>query len=113
MTIVLYKKCKVFVYLKSFYYNYLVRDLKNLFIFLKKNKLDFLTKKIIYLPSKIKKFSVVKSPFVSKLDKEQFEIRIYKVLIIWYLHNNLLVKFFRTKKLFNMDHSYFKICYFY
>ena len=113
MTLILNKKSKIYIYVKSFYYNYLVRDLKNLFIFFKKYNLNFLAKKFIFLPSKIKKFSVVKSPFVSKLDKEQFEIRVYKLLIIFSLHNNFFIKFLRQKKLIKIDTLYYKINYFY
>jgi ribosomal protein S10 len=113
MSLTLNKKCKIYIYIKSFYYNYIIRDIKALFIFLKQNKINFLTKKILFLPSNIKKFSVVKSPFVSKLDKEQFEIQIHKVLIICYLNNNLFIKFFRDKKLINIKNVYYKLSFYY
>jgi ribosomal protein S10 len=91
----------------------MVRDIKGLFIFLQQNKVTFKTKKILFLPSKIKKFSVVKSPFVSKLDKEQFEIKIHKVLIICYLNNIFLINFLRDKKLLKIKNVYYKLSFFY
>jgi ribosomal protein S10 len=91
----------------------MIRDIKGLFIFLKQKKVMFKTKKILFLPSKIKKFSVVRSPFVSKLDKEQFEIKIHKVLLICYLNNMFLIKFIRDKKLLKIKNIYYKVSFFY
>lgn len=91
----------------------MIRDIKGLFLFLEQNKIQFRTKKILFLPSKIKKFSVVKSPFVSKLDKEQFEIKIYKVLITGYLNNIFFIKFLRKKKLIQITNVYYKLSFFY
>jgi ribosomal protein S10 len=113
MSIILNKQCKIYIYIKSFYYNYLVREIKGFLISVKQNKIGFKTKKILFLPSKIKKFSVVKSPFVSKLDKEQFEIKIHKVLIICYLRNSFFVKFLREKKLIKLKNVYYKLNFFY
>lgn len=106
---------KLYVHVKSFYNNYLLRDLKYLFLFLRKNRIKYLNKKIIFLPSKIKKFSVVRSPFVSKLSKEQFEIKIYKVLIILNLENIFYIKFFRENQLIklNFNYIYYKFSFFY
>jgi ribosomal protein S10 len=113
MSLVLNKKCKIYIYIKSFYYNYMVRRIKNLFIFLKKNKMEFKTKKILFLPSKIKKFSVVKSPFVSKLDMEQFEVKIHKVILICDLNNIFFIQFLRKKKLIKIKNIYYKLTFFY
>lgn len=107
------KKFKIYLHIKSFFNHYLKRDLNTLFIFLKKNKLNLLSNKVIYLPTSIKKFSVVRSPFVSKLSKEQFEIRVYKCLVIFYSDNYLFIKFFRNKKLINFNFSYYKLIYFF
>jgi ribosomal protein S10 len=113
MTLILNINSKIYIYVKSFYYNYLIRDLKKLFIFFKKYNFFFLSRKLIFLPKKIKKFSVVKSPFVSKLDKEQFEIRVYKLLIIFDLSNDFFINFFRQKRLTKIDNLYYKVDYFY
>jgi ribosomal protein S10 len=113
MSLILNKKYKIYIYIKSFYYNYMVRGIKSLFIVLKKNKIEFKAKKILFLPSKIKKFSVVKSPFVSKLDMEQFEIKTHKVLIVCYLSDILLIKFLREKRLIKLKNVYYKLTFFY
>jgi ribosomal protein S10 len=113
MSPILNKKYKIYIYIKSFHYNYMVRDVKALFLFLKQNKTKFETKKFLFLPSKIKKFSVVKSPFVSKLSKEQFEIKIHKVIITCYLNNIFLIKFLREKRLLKIKNVYYKLSFFY
>ena len=89
------------------------RDLFNIYFFLKKNKLYFSKKIVIYLPITIRKFSVVRSPFVSKLSKEQFEIRIYRSLIILSSENNLFIDYFKNKIIINLDFSYYRLSYFY
>jgi ribosomal protein S10 len=107
------KNFKIYLHIKSFLHYYLKRDLKKFLFFLKKNKFNLLYNKIIYLPISIKKFSVVRSPFVSKLSKEQFEIRIYKILVIFYTDDILFMKFFIDKKLINFEFSYYKLRYFF
>lgn len=107
------KKFKIYLHIKSFFHYYLKRDLKKFMLFLKKHRLNLSYSKIIYLPVSIKKFSVVRSPFVSKLSKEQFEIRIYKILVIFYTDDILFMKFFINKKIINFDFSYYKLCYFF
>jgi ribosomal protein S10 len=104
---------KIYLHIKSFFHYYLKRDLNNFLFFLKKNKFNLLSSKIIYLPTTIKKFSVVRSPFVSKLSKEQFEIRIYKILVIFYTNDVLFMKFFSNKNVINFDFSYYRLCYFF
>lgn len=44
--------------------------------------------------------------------KEQFEIRVYKILIILYMDDILLIKFFNNKKFINFDFTY-KLSYFF
>lgn len=44
---------------------------------------------IIHLPTKIKKWTLIKSPFVYKTSKEQFEMRIYKSVIQFYGEVNM------------------------
>jgi len=61
------------------------------------------------MPKKIKKFSVVRSPTMSKLSKEQFEFRFYKINLILSI-KNFLDFLFIYKLLFKIDlkFSYFK-----
>jgi Ribosomal protein S10p/S20e len=49
------------------------------FLFYNKNLFSI---KIFYLPNKIKKYTLNKSPHIYKKSREQFETRIYKVIII-------------------------------
>ena len=109
------KKYKIYLHIRSFFNYYLKRDLKSLFFFLHKNKLIFFKRRIIYLPSRLKKFSVVRSPFVSKLSKEQFEIKIYRIVIILDYNTNLFSRFARDCCWNNLHlkFSYFKIIFFY
>jgi ribosomal protein S10 len=90
----------------------MLRDAKCLLLLLK-NITQYRSKKILFLPSKIKKFSVVKSPFVSKLAKEQFEIKVYKVLITCYPNNTLFIRFVREKKFMKIKNVYYKLSFFY
>ena len=53
------------------YYNFISKILKKLNI----------KHSVIYLPRKIKRLTLLKSPHVNKKAREQFEIRIYKILI--------------------------------
>jgi ribosomal protein S10 len=97
----------IYLMLKSFFFTYLKRDLKKLVLYLKKNRVYGDLKKI-NLPVSIKKISVVRSPFVSKLSKEQYEIRTYRVLCILkpkgiHFYKPLLQELPRF--------SYFKLCY--
>jgi hypothetical protein len=74
---------------ESFYFSAISKLLKNLIIFLNtkiyikdfniKNKVFDI--KIIFLPKKIKKYTLNKSPHVNKTAREQFEIRTYKAII--------------------------------
>lgn len=115
MLIKLKKKFRIYIYLKSFSLKYILRDIKALFFYLIRAKLIFLDKKLIYLPCRIKKFSVVKSPFVSKLSKEQLELRIYKIILILKMDNNLLIEFFRSINWLkaSLKHSYYKLVVYY
>jgi small subunit ribosomal protein S10 len=105
-------KFKIYLHIKSFFHYYLKRDLNDFLFFLKKNQFNLLSSKIIYLPTTVKKFSVVRSPFVSKLSKEQFEIRIYKILVIFYTDDVLFMNFFSNKNIINFDFSYYKLRHF-
>lgn len=81
---------KLFIILKSFLFRYLFKDIKAVFLFITKYINSFDLKNInIFLPKKIKKFSVVRSPTMSKLSKEQFEFRFYKAYLIFILFNHL------------------------
>jgi len=44
------------------------------------------------LPIRVKKFTVVRSPFVSKLSREQFEIRTYKSIVSVRFNNSIFIK---------------------
>lgn len=66
-------------------------DLKNLFKFfysLNCNK-NILTFNIVFLPKKIVKFCVLRSPFVHKDSCEQYEICKYKVILLFKGKRNL------------------------
>lgn len=82
----LYKKNKllnrVYLKMKGFFLPHINKDLKIFNVYCYKNFVRYFYNKsyIIYLPIQIKKYTVVRSPFVSKLSKEQFEIRTYKLL---------------------------------
>ena len=80
-----------FLFIKNFFFKLLLKDIKNcfnnLFVFFNFTRYNTLT-----LPIKVKKFTVVRSPFVSKLSREQFEIRTYKNLITLQFNNNIFIK---------------------
>lgn len=104
------KNNKILFILKSFLFKYLYKDLKKLLFFTYKANMFFYKYTIIFMPIKIKKFSVVRSPTMSKLSKEQFEVREYKVVIIFNTINKLsfiLMEPFLSK--INLKHSYFYI----
>jgi len=81
---------KFFLILQSFLFRYLFKDLKLIYMLFIKH-LKCLNFKVInvFLPKKIKKFSVVRSPTMSKLSKEQFEFRFYKLYLIFSLFSDL------------------------
>ena len=81
---------KFFLSLQSFLFRYLFKDLKLVYLLFIKhlNSLDYKTLNI-FLPKKVKKFSVVRSPTMSKASKEQFEFRFYKVYLIFNFYNRL------------------------
>lgn len=103
-------KYKVYYIIKSFIYICLYRDIKNLFLYLALNFLSLNYKiNIIYLPQSIKKFSVVRSPTMSKLSKEQFEIRVNRVCLIFYFVKKLdLHIFFNLLYKLKLNYSFFK-----
>lgn len=109
----LQKNFKIYLHLKSFYYYYLGRDLLQLLYLFKKYRVMAPDSVVVYLPVSIKKFSVVKSPFVSKLSKEQFEVRVHKVLVIFTLNNFFFFNYFCDKSLINYNYTYYKIRYLY
>jgi ribosomal protein S10 len=104
------KYYKICIYIKSFFYKYLFRDLKLLSIFLVNGRFFINRNKIIFLPLRVKKFSVVRSPFVSKLSKEQFEIRVYKAFCSISVNNFFFHNFFNFYKI---KYSYYKLRYIY
>jgi ribosomal protein S10 len=66
------------VLIKSFLSAYLLKDIKFIFLNIGRNYCKRIININIFLPTKIKKFSVVRSPTTSKLSKEQFEFRFFK-----------------------------------
>jgi small subunit ribosomal protein S10 len=88
------KLIKITLQFKGF--NYKVLD-KLIYKVLKKGLLlNFNIKKIIYLPTTNKLFTVLKSPHVNKKARNQFQLLIHKRLLILYFKENELehVKFF-------------------
>jgi hypothetical protein len=64
-------------------HHFLVKDIMHIYLYIFRHKyFKFLQIHNVYLPKSIKKFSVVRSPTMSKLSKEQFETRIFKVCIL-------------------------------
>jgi ribosomal protein S10 len=101
---------KIYVFVQSFFFSYLFKDIKFIFLKLFKNKNIIVIRNInLYLPKKIKKFSVVRSPTTSKLSKEQFEFRLFKSCLIFNLKTYLDFILFR-KVFMNLvlKYSYFK-----
>ena len=80
-----------FFFIKNFFFKLLLKDIRrcfnNLFLFFYFTDYNALT-----LPIKVKKFTVVRSPFVSKLSREQFEIRTYKNIVTLQFNNNIFIK---------------------
>jgi hypothetical protein len=107
------KSC--FLILQSFLFRYLFKDIKILFLYLIKNvnKLGIKNSNF-FLPKKIKKFSVVRSPTMSKLSKEQFEFRFYKVYLIFNLESYLdLIGLKNSFLRLNFNYSYVRFsCFF-
>lgn len=109
------KKSDIYIYIKSFFFKHLYRDIKQLYFLLFKYDcfiFKSFNNKVIHLPKKIKKFSVVRSPTMSKLSKEQFQIVLHKVCFIFSYYNLGILKistFFMPK--IKLKHSYFRISY--
>lgn len=93
-----------YFYIKGFIFKQVLNEI---FCFFVELKYCFSQYKLIAMPYKIKKFTVVKSPFVSKLSREQFEIRVYKVLLILESKDILI---FNSKKVIRLQNC-FKNCY--
>jgi ribosomal protein S10 len=102
-------RSSIYVHLKSFFFKHLIKDIKQVhlnmwccsFLF---GQID----NIIYLPKRIKKFSVVRSPTMSKLSKEQFEVTIHKVCIMYKYRTSLsqgLLIFFQS---FHVKYCYLR-----
>lgn len=106
-------KYKLFILIRSLLLNLLYRDLKYLFLFLQRATFQFSLDKYIYLPKKVKKFSVVRAPTTSKLSKEQLEIRFNKICLIFCYQKFLyfyLVK--RSLVKFSLKYSFLKYQFF-
>lgn len=103
-------KYKVYYIIKSFLLLCLYRDIKKLFFFLAINFLSLsYNVSIIYLPQRIKKFSVVRSPTMSKLSKEQFEIRVNRVCLIFSFIKKIdCYVFFNLLSQLKLNYSFFK-----
>ena len=98
-----------YIYIKSFFFKFVFIDL-NFYLnrFYKLKTIFYFSS--IALPTKIKKFTVVRSPFVSKLSREQFELRTYKnVLILKYTNKLLLNVFLKFLIYFKNTYLDFKV----
>lgn len=72
--------------------SYIKRTIKNIL-----KILDFLkinNKKIFLLPSKLKKYTLERSPHIDKKSREQFEIKKYKAIIFFELKSNIIIEIF-------------------
>lgn len=74
------------IIINSFYFIYLIKFIEQ---FQKKLLKYKIKTKVLYLPSKTKKFTVLKSPHVHKKSREQFEIKLYTLLIIFNLKKDI------------------------
>ena len=66
------------------------------------NDVKSVNKKVIFLPKKIKTFTLLKSPHVNSKSKEQFELKIYTQLLTLKVNNRInyiLLKNFLNEKL--------------
>jgi ribosomal protein S10 len=111
------KKIKYFLNFKSpdqklLFYNLL------LFLFECKKNLNYINKtSLIFAPYKYKKFCILRSPFVDKISREFFELRIFKNILILEIvdpENIILEKLFEaslinTIQYYESDISYKKI----
>jgi ribosomal protein S10 len=98
-------------YLKSFFFKHLFKDIKQLHLNIVRCNFFFgELSSTTYLPRRIKKFSIVRSPTMSKLSKEQFEVVIHKVCIMYNYKrisvNQVVNNFFYS---FSLKHSYLRI----
>jgi len=84
--------------LYSFYKIYLNRFLKNLITYF--SKITFF--KLIKLPTKNKKFTVLRSPHINKKSKEQFQLKIYHLFLNIALKKNNFFKLQNTLKFLNL-----------
>lgn len=96
--------------LKVFFFGYLFKDIKSIFLYLIKTlNVVELNNTNFFLPKKVKKFSVVRSPTTSKSSKEQFEFKFFKACLIFTFSNYINFLMFKTNILrLNLKHSYFK-----
>jgi hypothetical protein len=104
---------RIHLFVKSFLFGYLFKDIKLIFLELLRNSDSLgilgITNTNFFLPKRVKKFSVVRSPTTSKLSKEQFEFCFFKACLLFNFTRH--VDFLIVKSLvFNLDlkYSYFK-----
>jgi hypothetical protein len=88
----------LYIYLNK-YYNLIFKKFFNVLFF--KNKCFF------FFPCKIKKYTVLRSPFIFKKTKEQFEFRFYKILYKFFFFYDFLY----LKKLKKYLFFFFSIIY--
>jgi hypothetical protein len=108
---------RLHLFVQSFLFIYLFKDIKLIFLELLRNRdslgvLD-ITNTNFFLPKKVKKFSVVRSPTTSKLSKEQFEFCFFKACLLFNFTQHIDFLIFKSL-VFNLDlkYSYFKFsCY--
>lgn len=68
---------------------------------------------ILHLPKKVKKFCVIRSPFVSKTSKEHFKLEFFNFLLLLEFLNIIFYIFYKKKLLSFLILYYFYIKIFY
>ena len=97
----------------SFYLKYFFIEFNFFFYLLFKFNLKPINIVLIYLPKKIKKFNVLRSPFVSKLSKEHFKIENFSFIFFIKFFKLLFYIFYKKKLLSILNLYYFYIKLFY
>lgn len=88
--------CKIILKITTFHYHSIQNILSKIIKKIKQLKIAFQGPSV--LPTKIKRFTVLKSPHVNKKSRDQFEMKIYKSIIILAIpdiqKNKQLIKIF-------------------
>lgn len=101
----------LYIYVKSFFFKFVSLDLLKYLNNFYKIKILF-SYTVVALPNKVNKFTVVRSPFVSKLSREQFELKTYKNILI-IKHTNFFLNKVFLKFIHNFKNSYIGIKFLY